>query len=66
MLLIANPPVTVYLKMFVILESSKRKSLMQTIQKLLVKSSRQVIEAVESQKGGFDAITESLKVISKE
>jgi len=65
-LLIANPLVTAVLAVVVFLESKKQRNLLEAVEKALRESSRQVIEAVERQKEGFDAIATSLRVISED
>ena len=66
LLLLANPLMTAVLSIIVFLESKKQKNLLETIEKAVAESSRQVIEAVERQKEGFDAIAISLKSISQD
>jgi len=66
LLLLANPIITAALTVVLFLESKKHKSLLATVEKAIVDSSRQVIEAVERQKDGFDAIALSLKTISED
>ena len=65
-LLIANPLVTAALAVVVFLESKKQRNLLEAVEKALRESTRQVIEAVERQKEGFDAIATSLRVISED
>ena len=66
LLLIANPLVTAVLAVVVFLESKKQRNLLEAVEKAVRESSRQVIEAVERQKEGFDAIATSLRVISED
>ena len=66
LLLLANPIVTAVLTVVLFLESKKHKSLLATVEKAIIDSSKQVIEAVERQKDGFDAIAASLNAISKD
>ena len=66
LLLLANPIVTAVLTVVLFLESKKHKSLLATVEKAIIDSSKQVIEAVERQKDGFDAIATSLNAISKD
>ena len=65
-LLIANPLVTALLAAVVFLESRKQRNLLVAVEKAVTQSSRNVIEAVERQKEGFDAIAKSLKSISED
>lgn len=65
-LLIANPLVTALLASVVFLESRKQRNLLVAVEKAVTQSSRNVIEAVERQKEGFDAIAQSLKSISED
>jgi hypothetical protein len=65
-LLIANPLVTAILAAVVFLESRKQRNLLVAVEKAVTQSSRHVIEAVERQKEGFDAIAKSLKSISED
>jgi hypothetical protein len=48
------------------LESKKQRNLLEAVEKAVRESSRQVIEAVERQKAGFDEIATSLRVISED
>lgn len=66
LLLLANPIVTAVLTVVLFLESKKQKSLLASVEKAIIDSSKQVIEAVERQKDGFDAIAASLNAISKD
>ena len=66
LLLLANPLITAVLTIVVFLESKKQKVLLERIEKAVTESSRQLIEAVERQKEGFDAIAVSLKAISED
>lgn len=66
LLLIANPIVTAVLTLVVFLESKKQKNMLETVEKAILNSSRNLIEAVEKQKGGFDSIAASLKGISED
>ena len=66
LLLIANPVVTAVLTLIVFLESKRQKESLERIERSIAESSKQVIEAVERQKDGFDTIASSLKAISKD
>lgn len=66
LLLIGNPVVTAVLTLVVFLESKKQKNMLATVEKAIIDSSRNLIEAVETQRSGFDSIASSLKVISED
>jgi hypothetical protein len=65
-LLLANPLVTAILTLVIFLESKKQKAQLESIERSIAENSKQVIEAVEKQKDGFDAIAVSLKAISED